>query len=98
MPSLREHLDSPQFTDEHGEPTGESVIGRVGGTWVKPGVPRGRGYLFYAIVFFGGLALVLTAGPGLDLIALFGVFSVVLGIAGTIEIARGRPFTRIFGR
>jgi len=26
------------------------------------------------------------------------VFCVVLGIAGAIEIARGRPFTRIFGR
>jgi hypothetical protein len=98
MPSLREHLGSPQFTDENGEPTGETVIGRMGGTWVKPGVPRGRGYLFYAIIFCGGLVLIVTAGPGFDLFAAFGVFCVVLGIAGAIEIARGRPFTRIFGR
>lgn len=97
MPSLREHLDSPQFTDENGEPTGESVIGRMGGTWVKPGVPRGRGYLFYAILFFGGLFLIATAGSGFDLFAFFGVVCVVLGIAGAIEIVRGRPFTRIFG-
>ena len=70
----------------------------MGGTSVKPGVPRGRGYLFYAIVFFGGLVLIVTAGPSLDLFAVFGVFCVVLGIAGAIEIARGRPFARIFGR
>jgi hypothetical protein len=98
MPSLREHLASPQFTDANGQPTGESVIGRIGGTWVRPGVPRGRGYLFYAIIFFGGLALVLTSGSSLDLFALFGLFCVIVGIAGTIEILRGRPFTRIFGR
>jgi hypothetical protein len=97
MPSLRDHLDSPQYTDENGEPTGESVIGRIGGTWVKPGVPRRRGYLFYAIVFFAGLILTFT-GPGFDLFAMFGVFSVVIGIVGAIEVARGRPFTRIFGR
>jgi hypothetical protein len=98
MPSLRDHLASPQFTDENGEPTGESVIGRLGGTWVKAGVPRRRGYLFYAIVFFGGLALVLTSGASLDLFAVFGVFCVVVGLVGTIETVRGRPFTRIFGR
>jgi hypothetical protein len=98
MPSLREHLDSPQFIDENGEPTGETVIGRVGGSWVKPGVSRGRGYLFYAIIFCGGLLLFVTAGPGYDLFAVFGAFCVLLGIAGAIEIARGRPFTRIFGR
>ncbi len=97
MPSLREHLDSPQFTDENGEPTGESVIGRIGGTWVKPGVPRGRGYLFYAIIFCGGLALIVTAGSGFDLFAAFGVFCVLAAIAGAIETARGKPFTRIFG-
>ncbi len=98
MPSLREHLNSPQFTDEHGEPTGESIVGRMGGTWVKPGVPRGRGYLFYAILFFGGLFLIVTAGSGLDLFAVFGIVCVVLGVAGAIEIMRGRPFTGIFGR
>jgi hypothetical protein len=98
MPSLREHLDSPQFTDENGEPTGETVLGRIGGAWVKPGVPRSRGYLFYAIIFFGGLFLIGTAGSGFDLFAFIGVVCVVLGIAGAIEIARGRPFTGIFGR
>lgn len=98
MPSLREHLDSPQFTDEAGESTGESIIGRVGGTWVKPGVPRRRGYLFYAISFFGGLGLILTSGSEFDLFAFFGLICVILGIVGTVEIVRGRPFTRIFGR
>jgi hypothetical protein len=97
MPSLREHLASPQFTDENGEPTGESAIGRVGGSWVKPGVPRIRGYLFYAIVFFGGLFLVAT-GSGLDIIAMFGLICLVVGVVGALEVARGRPFTGIFGR
>jgi hypothetical protein len=98
MPSLREHLASPQFTDQDGEPTGESALGRIGGTWVKPGVPRGRGYLFYAILFFGGLFLIATAGSGFDLFAFFGVICVALGIVGSIEIARGRPFTGVFRR
>jgi hypothetical protein len=97
MPSLREHLQSPQFTDENGEPTGESVLSRIGGTWVKPGVPRSRGYLFYAIIFFGGLFLIGTTGASFDLFAFFGVVCVAAGIMGAIEIARGRPFTRIFG-
>ena len=92
MPSLREHLESPQFTDENGEPTGEAVIGRVGGSWVKPGVPRSRGYLFYAIVFFGGLFLFVT-GSGLDIIALFGIICLVVGVVGALEVARGRPFS-----
>jgi hypothetical protein len=97
MPSLREHLDSPQFTDENGEPTGETVLGRMGGAWVKPGVPRSRGYLFYAIIFFGGLFLILT-GSGFDLFAVFGVVCVAAGIVGAIEVALGRPFNRLFGR
>ena len=98
MTSLREHLNSPQFTDENGEPTGETVLGRIGGAWVKPGVPRSRGYLFYAILFFGGLFLIGTAGSGFDLFAFFGVVCVVVSIVGAIEIARGRPFPRLFGR
>jgi len=97
MPSLKEHLDSPQFTDENGESVGESVIGRFGGTWVKSGVPRSRAYLFYAIAFFGGLGLVLTGGGEFDIFAMFGVACVALGVAGTIETVRGRPFTKIFG-
>lgn len=96
MSSLREHLDSPQFTDEHGESTGETVL-RVGGNWVKSGVPRKQGYLFYAICFIGGLGLILTTGSGFDLFAFFGVICVGLGVAGSIETYRGRPFTRIFG-
>ncbi len=96
MPSLREHLDSPQFTDADGESTGETVL-RVGGSWVKPGVPRWKGYLFYAIAFFGGLGLILTSTDGFDLFALFGLVCVALGVAGTVEVVRGRPFTKIFG-
>jgi hypothetical protein len=96
MPSLREHLDSPQFTDADGEPTGESLL-RVGGTWVKSGVPRWKGYLFYAIAFFGGLGLILTANGGFDLFAFFGLICVGLGVIGAVEVARGKPFTRIFG-
>jgi hypothetical protein len=98
MPSLREHLDSPQFTDENGESTGESVLARIGGSWVKPGVPRGRGYLFFAIVVLAGLFFIGTSGSDFDLFAFFGVVCVVLGIVGVVEIARGRPFSGILGR
>jgi hypothetical protein len=98
MPSLREHLASPQFTDENGESTGESVLGRIGGSWVKPGVPRGRGYLFFAILFFGGLFLIGTSGSSFDVFAFFGVVCVGLGIVGAVEVARGRPFSGILGR
>ena len=96
MPSLKEHLDSPQFTDENGESTGETVL-RVGGSWVKSGVPRRKGYLFYAICLFGGIGLILTSGGSFDLFAFFGLVCVALGIAGGIETVRGRPFTKIFG-
>jgi hypothetical protein len=96
MPSLREHLDSPQFTDENGDSTGETVL-RVGGAWVKSGVPRWKGYLFYAISLFGGLGLILTSGSNFDLFAFFGVVCVGIGVAGAVETVRGRPFTKIFG-
>jgi hypothetical protein len=96
LPTLKEHLESPQFTDENGESTGETVL-RIGGNWVKSGVPRKKGYLFYAISFFGGLGLILTSTDGFDIFAFFGLVAVGLGIAGTIEVARGKPFTKIFG-
>lgn len=96
MPSLREHLDSPQFTDQDGESTGETVI-RIGGSWVKSGSPRWKGYLFYAICLFGGIGLILTSGGEFDLFAFFGIFCVGAGIAGALETVRGKPFTKIFG-
>jgi hypothetical protein len=89
---FREHLDSPQFTDADGESTGETVF-RIGGTWVKSGVPRWRGYLFYLISFVGGLVLVLTSTGGFDLLAMAGVLFVAIGVAGALETWRGVPFT-----
>lgn len=97
MPSLREHLDSPQFTDPDGNSYGESVVGRVGGSWVKSGQPRWKAYLFYLISLGGGAGLIVTGGGELDLFAIFGVFCVALGIFGGVETIRGKPFTRIFG-
>jgi len=97
MPSLQEHLDSPQFTDENRESLGESLIGRFGGNWVKSGVPRSKAYLFYAIVFFGGLGLILTSGGEFDIFAMFGALCIGLGVVGAIETVRGKPFTKIFG-
>ena len=97
MPSLREHLDSPQFTGPDGESYGESVLGRFGGTWVKSGVPRWKAYLFYLICLAGGIGLIVTGGGEFDLFAMFGALCLVLGIFGGIEAIRGKPFTRIFG-
>jgi hypothetical protein len=97
MASLRDHLDSPQFTDSDGESTGESVIGKLGGTWVKSGEPRRKAYLFYAICLIGGIGLVLTSGGEFDIFAFFGVASAAIGVVGGIETLRGRPFTWIFG-
>lgn len=88
---IREHLDSPQFTDADGNTTGETVF-RVGGTWVKSGVPRRRGYLFYLISFVGGLILALTSTGGFDLLSFAGLIFVAIGIAGAIETWRGIPF------
>jgi len=97
MPTLREHLESPQFTDENGESLGESVVGRVGGTWVKSGEPRWKAYLFYLIVLGGGLGLVLTTGGSFDIFAMFGVLCLGLGVFGGSETLRNKPYTRIFG-
>ncbi len=96
MSSLSEHLDAPQFTDEHGESLGESHIGRFGGNWVRQGVPRRKAYLFYAICLIGGIGLIVT-GDGLDIFALFGVLCLVLGLVGGAETIRNKPFTAIFG-
>jgi hypothetical protein len=97
MPSLREHLDTPQFTDANGESIGESAVARFGGTWVKSGTPRKKAYLFYAICLFGGVGLILTGGGQLDIFAMFGVLCVGLALFGGIETIRNKPFTRIFG-
>ena len=93
MPTLREHLDTPQFTDENGESLGESAVGRFGGGWVKSGVPRRKAYLFYAIALFGGLGLILTSSD-FDIFSFFGVACVALGVYGGIETIRNKP---IFG-
>jgi len=98
MPSLREHLDSPQFTDASGASHGESVVGRVGGTWVKAGEPRWKAYLFYGICLVGGLGLVLTSAGELDIFSLFGLLCLGLAAFGGVETIRNKPFTRIFGR
>lgn len=97
MPTLRDHLDSPQFTDPDGESRGESVVGRVGGNWVKAGVPRWKAYLFYTIALLGGLGLIVTGQGELDLFAFFGIVCVGLAIFGFVETLRNRPFTKIFG-
>ena len=97
MPSLQEHLDSPQFTDEDGESRGESHIGRFGGNWVKQGEPRRKAYLFYGICVAGGLGLILTGGGDLDIFAMFGVLCLILGVVDGLETIRNRPFTRVFG-
>ncbi|MGD8684632.1 MAG: hypothetical protein PVG27_11850 [Chloroflexota bacterium] len=97
MSRLREHLDAPQFTDANGESLGESVVGRLGGNWVKSGEPRWKAYLFYGICLVGGALLILTGGGSFDIFALFGVLSLALGVFGGIETIRGKPFTRIFG-
>lgn len=97
MPSLRDHLDSPQFTGPDGESYGESVVGRFGGNWVKSGVPRWKAYLFYLICLGGGIGLIVTGGGELDIFAMFGVLCLALGVFGGIETIRGKPFTRIFG-
>jgi hypothetical protein len=94
MSSLSEHLDAPQFTDEHGESLGESHIGRFGGSWVKQG--RRKAYLFYGICVAGGIGLIVT-GSGFDIFAMFGVLCLILGIAGGAETIRNKPFTAIFG-
>ena len=97
MSSLSEHLDAPQFTDENGESLGESHIGRFGGNWVRQGEPRRKAYLFYGICLAGGIGLLVTAGGGFDIFALFGVLCLALGIVGGAETVRNKPFTRIFG-
>jgi hypothetical protein len=97
MPSLREHLDSPQFTDANGESRGESAVGRFGGNWVKSGEARWKAYLFYLICLAGGAGLILTGGGDFDIFAMFGVACLALGVFGGIETLRNKPFTRIFG-
>lgn len=97
VPSLHDHLHAPLFTDAEGEPLGESVVSRVGGTWVKAGAPRWKAYLFYLIAIAGGIGLIMTAPNGFDLFAMFGVFCLAVGLFGGAEAVRNKPFTRIFG-
>jgi hypothetical protein len=98
VPGLRDHLDAPQFTDEHGESTGETMF-RFGGSWVRSGVPRWKGYLLYVISLVGGFALVLPlGGSGFDLISFAGLAFMAVGVVGIIETWRGRPFSNPFQR
>lgn len=96
MLGIREHLDSPQFTDESGESTGETMF-RFGGSWVKSGVPRWKGYLLYVIALAGGFFLALPLGnQGFDLISFVGLAFMAIGVAGVVETWRGRPFSKPF--
>jgi hypothetical protein len=97
MPSLREILDAPQFTDENGESLGESHIGRFGGNWVKVGVPRWKAFLFYGICLVGGFGLIITSSFQLDIWSMFGILCLFLGFVGGAESLRNKPFTKVFG-
>lgn len=97
MSSLKEHLDSPQFTDENGEPLGESHIGRFGGNWVRQGAPRKKAYLFYGICLVGGFGLIATSNFEADIFSMFGALCLVLGVVGGAESIRNKPFTAVFG-
>lgn len=100
MPSLREHLDSPQFPDEVPDAAADSgksgmTLAKLSGGWVAPGQPRSRAYLFYGISLVAGSLLAISSGPGgLDLIAFGGLAAMALGVFGIAETIRGRRFPR----
>ena len=99
VPSLREHLDSPQFRDED-PPTAEDLakpglsLVRFTGGWVAAGQPRWKAYTIYGLSIVGGVLLALPSPGSLALFGIFGLAFVAFGVFGTAETLRGKRFPR----
>ena len=99
MPSIREHLDSPQFPDD--EPaTAEDLrkpgfsIAKLSGGWVGAGVPRKKAYAIYVASGITGVALAIP-GPGdPGFFGIIGVGLIAFGVFGVVETLRGKRFPR----
>ena len=99
MPSLREHLESPQFPSE--DPPTEEDLARPGlslvrftGGWYAPGQPRWKAYAITVSSIVVGAFLAI---PGPDDFALFGILGLALvafGVLGATETLRGKKFPR----
>ena len=94
MEQLREHLDSPQFTDREGNATGSARFALM----VAPGKPRWLGYLFYLITFL--ISAVLALGlidvggeMGADLVRILGVVGMLGAVYGAWEVWYGRTLS-----
>jgi hypothetical protein len=100
LPTLREHLDSPQFPDEdpdaEADPKASGLsLAKFSGGWVAPGQPRSKAYLFYGISLVAGFLLAISSGPGgFDLLAFGGLAFMALGAFGIAETIRGKRFPR----
>jgi hypothetical protein len=100
LPSLRDHLDSPQFPDEDPEAVVDPkrsgmTLAKFSGGWVAPGQPRRKAYLFYGLSLVAGFFLAITSGPGgFDLLAFGGIAFMALGVFGIAETIRGKRFPR----
>lgn len=100
MPSLKEHLASPQFPDEDPDAAVDPkasgmTLAKFSGGWVAPGQPRSKAYLFYGLSLIAGFFLTITSGPGgFDLLAFAGLAFMALGIFGIAETVRGKRFPR----
>jgi hypothetical protein len=99
VPSLREHLESPQFTDED-PPTEEDLakpglsLVRFTGGWVAAGQPRWKAYAIYVSSIVGGFLLALPSPGSFALFSIFGLAFVAFGFFGTAETLRGKRFPR----
>ena len=100
MPSLREHLASPQFADEDPETAAADAqkpgwsLAKISSGWIAPGQPRWRAYLMYGLSLVTGIFLALTSAGGFDMWAVLGVALGAFGVFGVAETFRGRRFPR----
>lgn len=99
MPSLREHLDSPQFPDE--EPLTEEDLAKPGlsvarftGGWVAAGAPRWKAYAIYVASILGGILLALPAPGDLAIFGILGIGFIVFGIVGIVQTILDRRLFR----
>ena len=99
MPSLREHLESPQFPGED-PPTEEDLarpvlsLVRFTGGWYAAGQPRWKAYAITVSSIVVGAFLAIPGPDDFAFLGILGLALVAFGVLGTAETLRGKKLPR----
>jgi len=99
VPTIREHLESPQFPDED-PPSAEDLakrgfsIARFTGGWAAAGAPRWKAYVISVSSIIVGAFLAIPGPDDIAFLGILGLGLVAFGVFVAAETLRGKRFPR----